>query len=262
LADVSTDDEDLAAAGTSSAPVLPPALARGRIGSRFLRDGERRVPAWLRQTPGEHRWPAALAVLAAVTLQLFLPQDLAPRPHLLLPGVELLLFLVLAVGNPARMDREWVFLRVTGLGLVAVASVATAWSVVLLVRYLVQPPARVPFPALHLLMWGAAIWVTNVIIFALWFWETDRGGPAARANARHLHPDFLFSQMAVPELIHDDWEPGFVDYLYLSFTNATAFSPTDTLPLSRWAKLTMMAESALSLVTVVLVVARAVNVLH
>jgi uncharacterized membrane protein len=103
--------------------------------------------------------------------------------------------------------------------------------------------------------------LTNVIVFALWFWEMDRGGPAARALARKVHPDFLFSQMTVPDLVNLDWEPGFVDYLYLSFTNATAFSPTDTLPLSRWAKLTMMAESTVSFVTVALIVARAVNVL-
>ncbi len=112
-----------------------------------------------------------------------------------------------------------------------------------------------------LLMWGSTVWLTNVIVFALGYWELDRGGPAARAMARKTHPDFLFSQMTVPELIHKDWEPGFVDYLYLSFTNATAFSPTDTLPLSRWAKLLMMAESLVSLITVALIVARAVNVL-
>ena len=90
----------------------------------------------------------------------------------------------------------------------------------------------------------------------------DRGGPAARANARKTHPDFLFAQMSSPELVDKDWEPTFVDYLFLSFTNATAFSPTDTLPLSRWAKLAMMFQSAVSLATLALVIARAVNILR
>ena len=109
---------------------------------------------------------------------------------------------------------------------------------------------------------GGAIWLTNVIVFALWYWEVDRGGPAARANARKTHPDFLFAQMSSPELVDKDWEPTFVDYLFLSFTNATAFSPTDVLPLTRWAKLTMMLQSAVSLSTVALVIARAVNILR
>jgi uncharacterized membrane protein len=110
-------------------------------------------------------------------------------------------------------------------------------------------------------MTGAAIWLTNVIVFALWYWEFDRGGPVARALARKPLPDFQFVQMQSPELAHPDWEPAFMDYLYLSFTNATAFSPTDVLPLSRWAKATMLLQSAISLVTVALVIARAVNVL-
>ena len=112
-----------------------------------------------------------------------------------------------------------------------------------------------------LLLTGGAIWLTNVIVFALWYWELDRGGPAARAVAPRPHPDFLFAQMQSPELAPDDWEPQFADYLYLSFTNATAFSPTDVLPLSRWAKLTMMLHSLISLATVALVIARAVNIL-
>jgi len=112
-----------------------------------------------------------------------------------------------------------------------------------------------------LLLTGGAIWLTNVIAFGVWYWELDRGGPAARAHATRQHPDFLFAQMQTPELAPDDWEPAFVDYLYVSFTNAAAFSPTDVLPLSRWAKLTMLVQSAVSLSTVALVVARAVNTL-
>src|SRR5439155_7990760 len=132
-----------------------------------------------------------------------------------------------------------------------------AWSAGRLVDALVYGPSGAT-DAPRLLLNGCAIWFTNVIVFALWYWEIDRGGPAARANARAVHPDFLFAQMAAPELADHDWEPTFIDYLYLSFTNSTAFSPTDTLPLSRWAKLAMMFQSAVSLVTVALVVARAV----
>ena len=115
--------------------------------------------------------------------------------------------------------------------------------------------------AASLLATGAAIWFTNVIAFGLWYWEFDRGGPVARAYARQILPDFLFVQMQNPELAPVEWEPGFLDYFYLSFTNATAFSPTDVMPLSRWAKLTMMTQALVSLVTLALVIARAVNIL-
>jgi hypothetical protein len=98
-------------------------------------------------------------------------------------------------------------------------------------------------------------------VFALAYWEYDRGGPAARAAGRNPYPDFLFTGMTMPNLVHPHWEPTFVDYFFLSFTNATAFSPTDTMPLSPWAKLAMSGQAGLSLVTAALVVARAVNIL-
>ncbi len=237
---------------------LPPPLARNHPPVRPPAHATEHVPAWLRQTPGEHRWPAGIAVIVAIALQMVLPQDLAPRPHYLLPAIEGLLLIVLVIGDPVRIEKEWNVLRACGLALVAVAALATAWSVWLLVQRLVLGGK---LPAAHLLLWGSAIWVTNVIVFALGYWELDRGGPAARARARKVYPDFLFSQMTVPELVHKNWEPGFVDYLFLSFTAATAFSPTDTLPLSRWAKMIMMAESLVSLITLALIVARAVNVL-
>ena len=113
-----------------------------------------------------------------------------------------------------------------------------------------------------LLASGAAIWGTNIIAFALWYWELDRGGPAARALGHRPHPDFLFPQMTTPDVSDPDWEPRFADYLYVSFTNATAFSPTDTMPLSRWAKLAMMIQSVIALATVAMVLARAINILN
>jgi uncharacterized membrane protein len=155
-------------------------------------------------------------------------------------------------------------LRGLGLTLAATAGLATAWSagrlVIALVHHTSSGTATLDDAGL-LLRNGGAIWLTNVIVFALWYWEMDRGGPVARACGTRAHTDFLFAQMTAPEFVPRDWEPAFLDYFYLSFTNATAFSPTDTLPLSRWAKVTMMFQSAVSLVTVALVVARAVNVL-
>ena len=106
------------------------------------------------------------------------------------------------------------------------------------------------------------IWLTNVIVFGMWYWEFDRGGPAARAQATHYYPDFMFVQMTSPDMAPPDWEPRFGDYLYLSFTNATAFSPTDVMPLSRWAKGAMALQAGVSIVTVALVIARAVNILR
>jgi uncharacterized membrane protein len=108
---------------------------------------------------------------------------------------------------------------------------------------------------------GAALWVTNVVVFSLWFWELDRGGAAERAAASGIPPSFGFPEEAMPELVPEGWMPRYPDYLYLSFTNATAFSPTDTLPVRTWAKMTMMGESVISLLIAILVIARAINVL-
>jgi uncharacterized membrane protein len=217
------------------------------------------LPAWLRRTRGESRIAVVIGVLLVVGLQWALPTDLALNPRWPLAVVAGALFVVLVIGNPHRITRETRPLRLAALLLALALSFAGAWSVVRLVWHLTHGTG--PKSADQLLVSGGTMWLTNVIVFALWYWEYDRGGPAARAAARKPHPDFLFSQMTVPELTDRDWEPGFVDYLYLSFTNATAFSPTDTLPMSRWAKLAMMFQSAVSLVTVALVVSRAVNIL-
>jgi uncharacterized membrane protein len=241
-------------------PVTPPA-AVGSVaapaGALVSPGASYGVPAWRRRTQGEHRWPAALAIIVAVGLQLALPQDLAFEPYWALPAVEVALFLVLLIFNPLRINRESKVLRFIAMSLTTVASVATAWSAVLLVERIVHGGAT---NAPELLLNGAVIWFTNVIVFALWYWEGDRGGPAARAAGRDPYPDFLFTGMTSPELVHPHWEPAFVDYFFLSFTNATAFSPTDTLPLSPSAKLTMAAQSVISLATAALVVARAVNI--
>jgi len=216
------------------------------------------LPAWLRVTQGESRWPAAAAMVVAIALQTMLPDRLTLSSRWLLPGLELALLVALIVANPHRLTRESPPLRAASLGLTGVLSVANAWSAAQLAAELIT--GRAGEDPVALLSTGAAIWLTNIIAFALWYWQFDRGGPAARAHARRVVPDFQFPQMQDPAR-HLDWEPEFVDYLYLSFTNATAFSPTDVMPLSRWAKLTMLCQSLISLIIVVLVIARAVNIL-
>ncbi len=216
------------------------------------------TPAWLRPTAGEPRWPVALAVLAAIGLQLSVPAALAIPPRWLLPCLEAAILLMLVVANPRRIDQRRRWIRVLGLVLVAVATLANIYSAAQLVWRLVHGEEGAS--AGPLLLIGGAVWLTNVIVFALWYWEFDRGGPAARAQATHVYPDFQFPQMATPDGAHPDWEPAFIDYLYLSFTNATAFSPTDTMPMTRWAKMLMLLQSGVSLATVALVIARAVNV--
>lgn len=217
------------------------------------------LPAWRRVTKGEPRWQVTVAVLGAVALQLSLPYGLAVHPRALLPALETALLIGLLFANPGRIDRQSQQLRAASMILIAVITIANASSAARLVSDLVNSTDH-ERPA-QLLLTGAAIWLTNVIVFALWYWELDRGGPGARAQGRQEHPDFLFVQMASPEVSPPDWEPSFPDYFYLSFTNATAFSPTDTLPLTRWAKMLMLLQSMVSLATVALVVARAVNIL-
>lgn len=216
------------------------------------------LPAWARPTRGEHRWPAAVAIAAAIGLQILLPDRLAPPERWVLPALELVLLVALVAVNPFRVDRESDVLRWAALVLTALVGLANAWSVVLLVADLLGTR---PSTAPELLAAGGAVWLTNVLAFALVYWELDRGGPAARAAARRDRPDFLFPQMQNPEFAARDWEPAFLDYVYVSFTNVTAFSPTDVMPLSRWAKTTMMVQAGVSLVIVVLVVARAINAL-
>ena len=218
------------------------------------------APAWMRPTDGEARWQTALAVAVAVALQYPLPGRLVlVHPVWLLPTLQGLLLIALVMANPKRINIESRAIRFLGLTLAALISLANAYSVARLVYDLVQGTEG-SNPG-QLLVTGGTIWLVNVIVFALWYWEFDRGGPVARANGVRPYPDFQFVQMVSPNLAPPSWEPAFSDYLYLSFTNATAFSPTDTMPLSRWAKLGMTIQASVSILTVALVVARAVNIL-
>ncbi len=219
------------------------------------------VPAWMRHTRGERRWPVSLSIIAAIVLQLLLPPKYTnPLPHWLMPALEGALGIGLTAASPVRIERESRILRVASIVLIMLISIANAASAVLLVRAILEGHAG--SSAAPLFATGASIWLTNVIVFGLWYWEFDRGGPIQRAHGTSRHPDLMFPQMATPELAPPDWEPQFVDYLYLSFTNATAFSPTDVMPLARWAKVTMAVQSAISLAMGALVIARAVNILN
>jgi uncharacterized membrane protein len=219
------------------------------------------IPAWKRPTAPEHRWPVTLSVVAAIVLQILLPAKLStPLPPDLLPAVEGALLIALIIVNPVSFERGEVFTRFASVALIAVMTFANSVSAVLLIKAILESKAGTT--AAPLLADAASIWATNVIAFALWYWELDRGGPARRAQGSKQLPDLMFPQMANPDLAPPDWEPYFVDYLYLAFTNATAFSPTDVMPLARWAKLTMLVQGAVSLALGALVIARAVNILR
>jgi uncharacterized membrane protein len=217
------------------------------------------VPAWRRHTDGEQRWPSGAAILCMIALQYALPDRLTLGPRWLMPAIELVLIAVLFAANPGRMDRAVMPLRFSGLWLIGLASISNAASVVLLVLDILRDQHT--SNAAQLLTTGGAIYLINVLTFAVWYWELDRGGPVERALGNREFPDFLFPQMTAPGMSPKDWEPQFLDYLYVAFTNSTAFSPTDTLPLSRWAKALMGLQSAISLVTAALVIAKAVNAL-
>jgi uncharacterized membrane protein len=216
-------------------------------------------PELRRATEGEHRLPVAAAVVLAIALQLVLPRHLAVHPTWLLPSLEGLLLLGLVAANPKRITRASMSLRVASVSLIALISVANGWSSAELIKGLVNGTEG--DSASLLLARGASVYVTNILVFALWYWEWDSGGAVARARGARPYPDFLFPQMAQSELSPPGWTPTFLDYLYVSFTNAAAFSPTDTMPLSRWAKMLMLVQSAVALLTVAFVIARAVNIL-
>ena len=192
-------------------------------------------------------------------MQLTFPMNLDTRYLLAVCGLEVGLLVLINIIEPRRISLESGRARQLSLSLAAVMSVANLYSIALLINQLVNGQIS---DARSLLISGGSVWFTNVIVFALWFWEFDRGGPGARSMAKKQIPDFLFPQMADPNLAAPHWSSSFFDYLYLSFTNSSAFSPTDVLPLSRWAKALMLLQSVTSLVVVALVVARAVNILR
>jgi uncharacterized membrane protein len=202
-------------------------------------------------------WQAQAVLVASTILYLSLPAKLTVGPGWLMPVVELLLVGGLWLDRPRHSRRQARKERRVVLALLALVATSNFMSLTLLVEYLLHGGKA---GGHQLLLSSVVIWPTNVAIFALIFWQLDRGGPDRRARGEGSAPDFLFAQMTDEQLVRG-WSPSFIDYLYTSFTNATAFSPTDTLPLTATAKLLMMAQSAISLVTLALVAARAVNIL-
>jgi len=218
--------------------------------------------AWGLPTHKEPRWPASLAVLVALALYVFLPEKLTLGPNWLLPILELALLIPLSIVSPTRRKDEPRWQRYAAVALIALVNAANIVSLALLVHDLLQGKAngkQIVGP--QLLFSSILIWLTNVIVFGLWYWELDRGGPDERSHPKHRQPDFLFPQMTTPHCAPDYWSPTFMDYLYVSVTNATAFSPTDTMPLTPWAKALMAIQALISLLTIALVAARAVNIL-
>ena len=213
--------------------------------------------------PVEARWPVALAVTVflagTVVLRALVPHRETIHPHWLVPALEALMLVLLLAADPASISRRTRILRPIAIGLVFVlatlALIATSVMIVDLIR-----GGPVTNSADDLLASGALIWFGNVLVFSLMYWLLDSGGPLARYRREHPYPDFAFTQQQNPELAPPGWRPHYVDYLILGLTTNTAFSPTDVLPMARWAKTAMAVQSLISLLTIGLVIARAVNV--
>ncbi|MGD0381255.1 MAG: hypothetical protein ABSC30_14880 [Acidimicrobiales bacterium] len=218
---------------------------------------------WGERAQSEPRWPASLAVVASIALYFALPDRLISGlgPRWLVPALEGVLGASLVIANP-RLTRESRRLRPVAIALIACVNLANVVSLGELVHELLAVNGHSAPGGRTLIYASVPIWVTNVLVFALWYWELDRGGPVARLELHRRQPDFLFPQMTAPDATRRDWSPAFIDYLFTSFTNATAFSPTDTMPLTPWAKILFMVQSLASLLTVALVVSRAVNILN
>ncbi len=205
-------------------------------------------------------WGPQFVVAGAIVLDLTLPAKLTLGPNWLLPSVEGLLLVGLTIVSSHPAMRHSPRRRQIALGLIGLVSAVNIVSLGLLCHFLLHHGTH-QISGDALIRAGVVLWATNVLLFGLWYWQLDRGGPLDRARAAGALPDFLFPQMTDREYAPPDWTPGLVDYLYVSFTNATAFSPTDTMPLTAIAKWLMAAQSLASLATVGLVVARAVNIL-
>ena len=213
----------------------------------------------------EPRWPAIIAVLCAGGLNFALPSTLSAGPRWLLfaiVGVLLIPTVVLHRTGHHRLNSA------IGHILAGVMTLFMVWSIIRLIQTLVYNKSGHHLEALDLLHSALFLWVTNVLVFGLWYWRLDAGGPNAR-DLRVGHPcgSFVFPQMTLQEDYDADlrgkpWSPQFADYLFLAFNTSTALSPTDTAVLSRWAKLLMMMQSMISLTIIVLLAARAVNILQ
>ena len=210
---------------------------------------------------GESRWPPALALLAFlglnIGLRIWLPHERATRVPWLVPAIEGVLLVLLVLGHPGRLARRTPWLRRVALAFVILLVLAALWATATLVYDLIEGTGVSNKPS-ELLATGALVWLGNNLAFGLLYWLMDGGGPIARS--RNPTPiDFAFTQQMSPELAPRGWRPVFLDYLHLGFTNATAFSPTDVMPLTHRAKYAMLVQSTVALALFGLIVARAVN---
>jgi uncharacterized membrane protein len=203
-------------------------------------------------------WHVEFIILAVITLQLVLPDRFVFGIHWLLPALEALLALLLVTTTPKQKAFRSLKRRVNVILLLAAVGLGNLYALIRVANQLLQP-GRIS-NGRELILTAINIYLTNIIVFALLYWEMDGGGPGHRRAADDAERDFLFPQSSVASL--NGWHPTSIDYLYVSSTNATAFSPTDTMPLSRRAKLLMLAQSIVSLTVVALVAARAVNILN
>ena len=209
-------------------------------------------------TRPEPRWPASLALLACAGLYVVLPNRLVIGPRWLLPVLIVLPLIPLsATKHRHPNDSPWV--RQFTITLIAVITLANVASMALLVHHLLIVKVS---QGRNLIYSAVSVWLTNVIVYGLWFWEIDRGGPHRRAGSAKLMPDIQFPQMENPTLAPVDWRPKFIDYLYTSFANGSSFAPADAMPLSPRAKVLFATEALVSLVTIAVVAARAVNILN
>jgi len=205
---------------------------------------------------GESRWPMAIAVLVLMAAAIIAPAQLTILPGWTLAAVEGLLLVALILGDPGRIDRTGPWQRRTSIALVVVILTSTLASTGLLIYdLLIGSPLTAQ--ADQVLLAGAKVWLGNNIAFL--YWEFDGGGPAVRAHGMPRYPDLAFPQQLNPDLARPGWRPEFLDYLYLGFTTANAFSPTDTMPMTHWTKVAMGSQALISFVVVGLVLARAVN---
>lgn len=217
----------------------------------------------------EPRWHASLAVIAALLLYITLPSKVTFGPLWLFPVLVLGVLIPLSIVAPIRRH-ETAAQRLWSIILIAIVNLFNVASLVLLMISLLPRPGHVPpTSGEHLLLAGIQIWLTNILVFAQWYWELDAGGPEQRAQAlsagQFTAADFLFPQMdpksAALPCVDSGWKPLFVDYLFLSFSTATALSAADTFPLTRMAKMLMLAEAMVSLTTIAIIISRAINIL-
>lgn len=204
-------------------------------------------------------WAPQVVVAAAIGLDLALPNQLTVGPFWLLPAVESLLLFGLVGASPHPRLRHSPLRRRIALALIGLVSAVNVYSLIELVHHLLRGGAAT---GRQLIFSGVALWITNVLLFGIWYWELDGGGPLARARETDTAPDFFFPNMTDEvRRIMPNWCPGLIDYLYVSLTNSSALSPTDTMPLTGTAKLLMGGQALISMLILVLVVARAVNIL-